>query len=228
MKVTITTIMYKREKVFDIYACNVKKLISHFKDIEFNVVVVGSTPICKRAATKHGFTYYYYANLPIGAKAQYRLERARETNADYYLFLGSDDIISIPAFAYCLKYMKQGYEHIAPYDIFYNYKQSLYYSQGYDVTHSRYLEPLAVGRILSKGLLERLNWKLWDDTIVRRGLDKPASDRIKRANPKSHYYWCMDIDGGYIIDFKTETNLSQIRPHKWQYIGATKDYYNYE
>ena len=228
MKVCINTIMYKRWDVFNkVYAKGVFELIKSFPEIDFEVVIIGSTIKDKEVATNHGFTYHDCSNFPIGAKAQYMIEMSRKTNADFYLTLGSDDIMTPKTFEYCLGYMKQGYEHIAPYDIFYNYKGKLYHIDGYDVLHPRYLEPLIVGQILSKSILDRLDWQLFDKNVMHKGLDKYAAQRIKSANAKSHHYFCIDTDG-YIVDFKTESNISKITPEKWQYIGKTNEYINYE
>lgn len=212
MKVTIATMIWRRPEVFECFAVGVKNLIQSFPEIEFEVVAVGSEGEHSfQLAFNHGFTYHEYPNDNLGKKAQFRLDKVKETDPDYVLFLGSDDILTPSAFAYCIRHMNNRIEHIAPFDIYYLNRKRLYYSEGYRVGHHRHGEPVAPGRLLSASILNKLNWTLWDNSVVHRGLDSKAYARIKSAQNSYHYYSLKDI-GAMLIDIKTSENLSTFNP----------------
>ena len=173
---------------------------------------------------RYGFHYVEAPNAPLGRKAQIRLEATRDLKWDYLLFLGSDDFISAPTLAYYLEKMEEGYELIAPMDMFYFAPHSprsprqLWHSMGYTEATSphRVGEPMAVGRALSRSLVERLDFNLWPP--VKRGLDRPAWTRLKEHIRSQHTFRQMDC-GLLIFDVKTRDNLTTFK-HRRDGIAA--------
>jgi len=219
MRILIPTLIYGRHKTFDVFAQGIRDLQTAYPEHEIDCLAVGTGD--KEAVGKHGFKYYEYPNI-LSKKAQYRLELC-ENKADYYLFLGSDDIINVQTFGYYLKQIEDGAEWIAPYDIFYWINREIFYSEGYTSESTRYGESLAVGRCLSNNVLTQVNWSLWE-TLKERNIDRQAYERLKALNVMSHFF-CLRHIGGFICDIKTKDNLSKWN-NKWRMTGLQSQFFS--
>lgn len=219
MKILIPTIMYKRHKVFDVFAQGIINLQKAFPEHEIKCLVVGSGD--KEAVDKYDFEYIDYPNEPLSAKADYRLSLCRD-KADYYLFLGSDDIIDVKTFAYYLARIDEGYDWIAPYDLCLWNNGDIYYSEGYKPTNPRYMESLAVGRCCSNSLLNDCNWSLWSE-IKDKNIDRQAYLKLNQKSVKEHFFRLQDT-GGCIYDLKTGQNISVFTPENHILIGKDHEY----
>lgn len=211
--------MYRRHKVFDVFAQGIINLQEAFPEHEISCLVVGTGD--KEAVDKYGFEYVDHPNQPLSQKANYRLKLCRD-KADYYLFLGSDDIIDVKTFAYYLEKIEQGHDWIAPYDLCLVNNGYVYYSQGYKPGNPRFRESLAVGRCVSNELLEKCRWNLWDE-IKERNIDKQAYDKLKHRAENEHFFY-MTVTGGCIYDLKTGDNISEFIPENHKLIGEDFEY----
>jgi hypothetical protein len=211
--------MYGRHKVFNVFAQGVKNLRIAYPEVEINVLVVGSGD--RKAVEKHGFEYHDFPNFPLTKKAQHRLTLSKN-KADYYLFLGSDDLIDERMFGYYLKQIKNGYDLIAPYDIHLYNKGRMYYSEGYSRRNPRHGEALAVGRCLSNRLLESFKWVLWEGER-NKGLDGAVWKKLKKTVRKRLFY---SKNLGIIMDIKTHENISKFKPKNYKNRGLVNRYLN--
>jgi hypothetical protein len=219
MKILIPTIMYGRHRTFNVFAQGIKNLQIAYPEVEINCLAVGTGD--RKIVEKHGFEYHEFPNQPLSEKAQHRLELSKN-KADYYLFLGSDDVMDEKLFGYYLERIKQGYDFIAPYDIHYWNRGVLYYSSGYKRGDARFKEPLAVGRCLSNKLLNDFNWELWTEER-KIGLDAGVWKKLKEVK-NSHFFKSKNI--GILLDVKTVENLSRFDRRKHTRIGFPQDYLN--
>lgn len=135
------------------------------------------------------------------------MDKLKNVDFDYWLSISDDDFISPAYFGYILDHMNQGYEYIAPMDLYYIRNSKIYYSNPYPLGHKRNGEPLAVGKVVSRTLLERVNYNLWSGSQKDRGLDKDAYDVLIKNSRKSHFFSCKNI-GGMVVDVKSKTNLT--------------------
>lgn len=214
MKIVIAPMVWKRPKVFDVFAEGVLILKELFEtdDLEIQIMCVGSEgETSRQMVEQYGFEYREFPNSPLSAKAQYRLNEVRKLDPDYVMFISSDDFVTPGYFAYVLELMYRGYEFIAPYDIYYVKDMKLYYEYGYTKYHRRNGEPYAVGRALSKSLLDRIDWVLWTHALDR-GLDGEAWYRTRDKAESRKFFRCKDI-GGMIVDVKSSVNLSKWGRH---------------
>ena len=86
MRIAITTMIWKRAKVFEVWAKATKRLIADFPDIDFVVTVAGSEGNHSlHRVEKHGFNYIEAPNNPLSEKARTRLQFTRGFNPDYVL-----------------------------------------------------------------------------------------------------------------------------------------------
>ena len=209
MKVAIAPMCFKRPQVFEVFAQGVHNLIDAFPNVEFQVLCVSSENNPSREQIEaHGFTYYNFKNRPLTDKAQYRIRLVKELDFDYWISLSDDDFITPSYFAYILDKMYQGYEYIAPYDLYYIRNMKLYYSDPYPKGHHRYKEPLAVGKAVSRELLERVDYKLWGIVKRDRGLDKDAYNVLIEAAKYKHFFKCKDT-GGMVVDVKSPFGMTR-------------------
>lgn len=213
MRICIPHTMYKRPKVYHAFAAGINLLKKCFPFIEFIVIAVGSEGQKSRTlAESYGFRYYEYPNEPLNRKFQFRLEKSKEFNWDYCLFLGSDDIITPNLFSHYISLLAQKIDWIAPLDIYYIQDNRLYYSPGYPKDHYRNGESLGPGRMLSRKLLERVNFELWPDSAL--SVDRTAYKILLEATqPKERFFFYVKQSPGYLLDLKSEFNRSP--PKNW-------------
>jgi hypothetical protein len=214
LKIVITTMVWKRWEIFEMWADGVKNIISYFNNVDIKVVIAGSEGNeSRKRVEKHCFHYIEHPNMPLSNKANARLSACKQFNPDYVVLVGSDDIISIKAFDFILSKMAKGYDEIAPMDIYYfdTVSQTAAYSHGYQ--NRRKGEPVAVGRALSKYVLNKCNWNLWPQNIPC-SLDRFSKKRINQFKRNHFYYRCKD-EGIVICDIKSKTNITKfaLRPN---------------
>jgi len=222
MTICIPTIMYKRWATFKVFEQGIRELQQAYSDIEFKVLVVGTDD---SLIIPEDFIYFGYPNEPLSRKAQYRLEMAEHIKADYYLFLGSDDIVSPLTFEHYLNCISQGCKWIAPLDLYAWKDGQVYYSAGYGSGNPRQGESLAVGRMLSRDVLDRVGWTLWPE-FKYRNIDRMAYDRLNKLNIRKNFFGLNQVNG-FICDIKTSENVS--RWHSgWKLQGDQSHYFSRE
>lgn len=211
IKILIHTLVWKRHELFEVFKLQVKRL-QELADVQ--VIVTGSEgkaswDLCK------DYNYLDVANVPIGFKAQLGIRYAKYLDFDYMLFLGSDDFISDKTFLQYLEWAEEGIEEIAPMDL-YLYEaetRSLVYAEGY-VDHRRG-EPMAVGRMISRGLLDRLDWQIWN-IAEKKWLDNWAWEQMQSIPHTTKYFYLNRTDL-FIVDVKTDHNMTPLIMHKGYY-----------
>jgi len=213
--------MYGRHEVFEVYAQGIKNLQVAYPDVDIQCMIVGTGD--KEIAEKHGFEYHEFPNKPLGAKAQHRLELCKN-RADYYLFLGSDDIMDEHLFGYYLEQIKKGIDYISCYEIYYHNKGNIYHSKGYPRSSHRHGEPIAVGRCVSNSLLARHKWNLWSAKAKDRGLDGAVYKKLRKTNSK--HFFRLNQSGGVLLDIKTSNNLTKLNFNHYDNVGKDKDFLN--
>lgn len=207
MKLAIVTGVWKRPEVFEIFARGIKELY-HFKDIEIVTIVAGSElERSKKMVLKHGFTYIEIKNNPLATKMNATLIVAKQIEADYVLCLGSDDIIHPELMAKYIELMKQGFDFIGVLD-FYFYdtksKKAAYWGGYRDSKRTNHT--CGAGRIISKRLLDKFNWKIWENQQSHM-LDNSFQDKLKATQHSSCVFSLKDYDL-YGLDIKSGTNMT--------------------
>ena len=218
MRILIPTMTYGRKEVYKAFEQGIKELQDAYPEHEIDCLVVGS------GDEFVNFEYHDYPNDPLSNKADYRLRLCKD-RADYYLFLGSDDIIRPDTLKYYLTQMEKGVDWIAPMDICHSYKGEVYYSEGYPDGHYRKGESLAVGRCLSNDILNKLDWSLWRKTKFKN-IDRQAYELLDKYCDNKHFFKLEDA--GLIIDIKTEDSLSKFEGYRFTKIGTNEEYLSKE
>lgn len=165
----LLTCMWKRPEltrlVFNNYACIQKRLRGV---LDLHLIAVGSEGTASRdLAEEHGFTYVERANSPLGAKWNGGMEAVRESGADAMIVVGSDDLLNAEAFAIYAHHLAQGYVFVGLSDTYFwdlsNRQLALW--RGY--SPPRQGEPMGLGRLIHRDLLEKMDWEPWDSSLER-------------------------------------------------------------
>lgn len=207
MKICIITAVYKRPEIFKIFAESIKQLNGNIV-----VCVAGSEgDKSRKMVEEYGFEYVETPNKPLGVKWNEAAILSSQTDADYYLLMGSDDIINQPFLDWYIKLAQKGWEYIYCIDgYFYDTvsKKSLYWS-GYNKSRARSKLRLALGcgRMLSKRLMNRANWRPWLSHKLHDLLDTSFDEKMNLREDFSIGVRCENTDM-CILDIKSSTNMT--------------------
>jgi hypothetical protein len=211
----IVTCMWKRHNIFCVFAEGVKRLESKFN---ITTVVVGSEGKKSRELVgKYGFKYVAHPNLPLGAKFNAGLLALQETNVDYVMVMGSDDVISSSLLEKYLDPMTRGIDVIGILDMYVYYvkNKKLYYWGGYGKIRSG--EPIGLARCISRKVLDNLKWKLWDDKI-NKSLDFSMWQKIKGYKRQTIN---LNVSGTFAVDIKGAISMTSFKKLKMKEVKLT-------
>jgi len=123
-------------------------------------------------------------NRPLGRKWQCGVNIARNLDANPLIIAGSDDILSKTFLRDSLRKILEGYELIGSTSWYtWDVKKDMYYYCRYQAANVDY--PIGSGRVYSKELLKRINYKVFD-TSADRKLDDQGN-RIAVSNNAKIY-----------------------------------------
>lgn len=210
MKVCFITAVWKRPEIFELFAKGINNLKERFPSVEIEVAVSGSEGFrSEQMVKKHGFHYVETPNQPLGAKMNKALNVGKSINADYYVLVGSDDIIHHDLFSMYIAFMKLGIEYIYLIDCYFydNESGKSSFWGGYIKQHNRG-HALGAGRVLSKSVMQRINYKCWFDVELSHVLDT-AFDRIVEPVVNSRVKLSCKEDNVHILDIKSGVNMTK-------------------
>ncbi len=207
MKIAIVTGIWKRFEVFEMFAKGVHEL-EKIKGIELITIVAGSEGVkSKKIVEKHNFHYIEMPNQPLAAKMNSTLSMAKDMNVDYVLCLGSDDIIHVDLMKKYIELMSQDFDFVGVLD-FYFYdtisRTSIYWGGYRD--KRRIDHTCGAGRLLSKRLLDKWNWIIWENKHSHV-LDNSFQEKLT-ATPHSSYIFSLQAFDLFGLDIKSETNMT--------------------
>ncbi len=172
-----------------------KLVLDYYAGLDFSVRLAAVSDTSERYA---GWITVYSENNPVSNKWQAGLENVRQFDFDALMIVGSDDVIT-PAYLDACRYLiERGADYIyLPGAYFYD-GQRMFWGQA---------ERLGMGRCLSRKLLRRLGWRLWDDGLDS-GLDGSMTRRIDRMKGVGTIQIEDPIKHGYVgMDIKTGENI---------------------
>lgn len=211
----IVTCMWKRHEIFRVFAEGIKRLESKFN---ITTMVVGSEGKKSRELVeKYGFKYIEHPNLPLGKKFNAGLLALQGTSVDYVMVMGSDDVISSSLVEKYLAHMTKGVDVIGILDMYVYYvkNKKLYYWGGYGKIRSG--EPIGLARCISRNVLNKLNWKLWDDKL-NKSLDFSMWQKIKGYKRQTIN---LNISGTFAVDIKGAISMTAFKKLKMNGVKLT-------
>ena len=211
MKLVLMTTMYQRHNLTDYVFSYYKKLKNEIKDSVELVLLVGGSEgeVSQNIAEKNSFNYIEVPNFPLSNKHNVILKECKKYDPDGVILIGSDDLISKETILHYIKCVNDGIDYTGFKD-FNLYDGTLYYWEGY--TNERSGEPIGAGRFYSKNLLDKLDWDLWGEKDLNKGLDLLATKKMNRVPYTKEIITTLSI-GGMIVDIKTEQNITNIKSY---------------
>jgi hypothetical protein len=196
-KIQLLTAVWKRPEITRVCFEGIKRLQQHNPDVfDVQCTVAISELEMLYLCDEYGFGHIKVNNSPLGGKWNAGLHKALQSEFDYLMFIGSDDILSCSLLDYYLPHMEAGTASFGIQDLYvYSVvRKELKYFGGYqnhDMT-------IGAGRMIHRSVIEQCNGRLWKYGI-NRGCDGSALQRIRNAGfdevilPVSDEYMVLDI-----------------------------------
>ena len=195
-KILIYTALWKRPFITQICFEGIERLRQH-PDFEIEALAVISEesmiPLCESYNVK----WFMHKNEPLGQKKNAGLQHAKQFEFDYLLEIGSDDLILNELLTDYKKY-------IGTYNFFGISDAAYINSDGGECRRLISKSTYGAGRMISRSVLDKLKWKLWNDKL-NRGLDNNSVFNIQKSGYRYHKVEPMAFPG--VVDIKSRENI---------------------
>lgn len=206
--ITIVTAAWQRPKRLELCLMNWKALNP------MPVILVATSPNddeTVRLCQRYGALHFTCPNEPLGAKWNNATQTAgRQHPSDYYLILGSDDLISQKLWDY---YNSYSGDYTGLLDFYFHNltdKRTLHW-KGFDHRHKSHIgEPIGAGKLISHQALERTGFRPFNDKLSRTldyQVHRSLIDTGSVCNPIS-----LTQIGGVAMDLKTSIGPTRDQP----------------
>jgi hypothetical protein len=204
-KIAIVTPMFQRHDIFELYIKGVNAL--HRDGVEIIPCISGSEgKISERLAKKAiNSRYVEVPNMPLSEKVNVALRLGKD--CDYFLNLGSDDVIHPDAFTIYLELIEKGFDFIGVTDFYFFdtlTRQALYWG-GYREDYRKGCT-CGAGRVLSRKFVEDNNWHIWEERDSGR-LDTSMQIKINNYDGMSCVF-SLKEHRVFGVDIKSEINMT--------------------
>lgn len=211
-ELVILTCVYKRPQILKLFLVNFKALQEGMKGIaNLSLVMAGSRDEdeeCYEMAKKYkDVTWIEHENLPLGKKLNATVEHLRDKEFDAAVMLGSDDLIGVGVLIKYCRTLNAGYNCVGLADMYALNSETgaMVYWAGY--TSTRAGMSLGAARMLSKKLIQKANYKLWDDTL-NKGLDGSMTKILDPLEgKKTLILYCRHDKNLFVVDVKSSVNI---------------------
>lgn len=198
IKLKIFLAVWKRPEITELCFLGIQRLKKHplFDITAFAVISeMEMVDLCE----KYDIDWVITENLPLGRKKNFGLRQLANYDFDFIMEIGSDDLVTNNLLDQYLPYFKE-------YDFF-------------GISDAAYIESengecrrliadkstYGAGRVISKALLEKMNYTIWSDQL-NRGLDNNSVLNIKQKT-NADYVKVKPMDEPGIIDVKSNENI---------------------
>lgn len=196
-KLLIYLAVWRRPKITELCFIGINRLKKH-PSYDISALAVVSERSMIQLCEKYGIKWVMAENQPLGRKKNAGLKAAQAYDFDYLMEIGSDDLITNDL-------LTQYTEYIYSMD-FFGISDAAYIesSSGYCRRLTTSNSTYGAGRMISRKVLEAMNWKIWDDGLSR-GLDNNSVRNIQLKGFKFYKVPPMQEPG--VIDIKSDENL---------------------
>jgi glycosyltransferase involved in cell wall biosynthesis len=181
MKVVACIPVYGRRRVLSRTITRLYK-----KNKIFKVICVGDDIRDKTIAEQFGAEWVEAPNSPLGHKWNEAFKAAEKHNPDACLYIGSDDWLQDDWFDVTTPYLEE-YDMVGTPDFTMcdigEHDRRVAYCGGYPETSERYMELVGGGRMLSRRLLEGMNWMPFEESWDM-SMDYAMTQHAKRLGAK--------------------------------------------
>lgn len=210
MKIAFVTAVWKRPEIFRLFADNMKRLKANFSETPVNIgfAVAGSEGYKSRyMVEKVGGFYIEADNGKLTRKWNMATKCAEnEMRPDWFIFLGSDDLIPAKTMEFYIKKMKEGFDYINMLDTYFFdtvSKKGLIWL-GYNNTMKSM--PSGVGKAVHRNVLEKAVFEPFVsgyDTVLDPAFDKKINNIVKHP-----FSFRLEQEGLFALDIKSSTNMT--------------------
>lgn len=148
---------------------------------QVDVICVGHTvQECEAVEQSGGSFFYLPKSVTIGFKWQVAVDEARRRESDVVMIMGSGAMVSDNWFEELLPSLED-YDMVGSAGISYYHfgkRRQACHWPGY--RGGRSIEPIGVGRLVRRSILDKMNWSLYD-VRSNKGLDNSSMQKIMRA-----------------------------------------------
>jgi len=205
MKVVVLTAIWKRHELFNIFKQGFERIK---KDSEHELILVTIGSERKTFSKNH----VEIRNNPLSYKWQAGLEYSKTLNPDYVLMLGSDDFVCSNLIKTYTKEMEKGTDLIGLLDCYFLDARTNVFNHWVGYRNHRRGESIGMARMLSKRLLNKLDWKVWHKPI-NKGLDGEMMRVFKRLPYTKAMFNCKKANI-MALDVKTDINISKLKTYR--------------
>lgn len=211
MSIHILTALWKRPTITRICFEGIKRLRA-YNDTHIEVTAAISEPEYEDLCKEYDIGYVYADNRPLGHKWHVGLQEALESDFDYLMLLGSDDLISNSLLDLYKPLMEEYYVFgIEDLYIYSAYHKEVKYFPGYDKVKMS----IGAGRMIHRKVIEDCGNKLWKFG-VNRGLDGACLQRIRANGYDEHV---INAKGkAAVMDIKSLVNLNRYEHFKGEIV----------
>jgi hypothetical protein len=210
MKIVLVTCIYQRPEL-------TKIILSYYRNFNLKLLAAGSEgEQSKQLAESCGWDYIETPNAPLTYKHTALFQAARERNPDAVLLIGSDDLLSTNL----INYYQKNYSAEADYLL--GLKDLYFYSAKTKkaIHHLGFIGnkidfTIGCGRIFSRKLLDKIDWKPWGDEKTNRGLDIICSRRLAFQGIKERQITMQE--SGIAVDIKTNVGLTKMETFNFNF-----------
>lgn len=211
MRLAILTAFWQRPDVSRIWWAGMVRLREAFRREGVVVqVYAGISPgDAENAALAHQHgdcTVIQAPNRPLAAKLNALSTAARDTA--YCLLIDSDDVLSNGMAGGYARLMRDGVPFTGLADCYVHdlLTGRVGYFPGVPTTSPRAHMALCVGRLWSRDVAQRLEWRFWPSSQRLRGMGWLAAERLRQHGVPLASVRCEAV-GGYALGLKGRTNL---------------------
>ena len=205
MNIVILTAVWKRHELFKIFLEGINR-VKRNTEHTIELVTIGSEG--KQFSSNHIET----GNFPLSNKWQTGLTYARTLNPDYVLMLGSDDFVCSNFLDVYTTEMEKGTDLIGLIDCYFLDARVNELTHWLGYRNHRIGESIGMARMLSKNLLDTLNWEVWAQQ-ANKGLDSMMMKKLNTINYTKKMFNCKE-ENILAVDVKTAINVSNIKDYR--------------
>jgi hypothetical protein len=206
MKIAFCTGIWKRHDIFKMFA---KGVLALNKLAEIKVVVAGSEgQQSKEIVENFGFEYLEAPNEPLATKMNFPVQLAAKWNPDYFMMLGSDDILHPDLFSHYLEIAKTKAPDFIGVTDFYFYdtvSENASYWGGYRENYRKGCT-CGAGRMISFNLMKKWNFEPFK--VKHSKILDNSMDEYFRANKVNQHTFSLKETGLFGLDIKSDVNMT--------------------
>jgi hypothetical protein len=198
IRLLIYVALWKRPEITEICFMGIQRLRSH-PDFEVYALAVASEPEMETLGKKYGVSVLMHENLPLGQKKNAGLKAASGYQFDYMMEIGSDTIV----LSELLDYYKKDF--IGQYDFFGVSDMAFLDSETLKCRRkSRKLNHYGAGRMMSRPMLQTMDFKIWPDHL-NMGLDNSSISKL--AKHGFFYRQAQPSETPLVMELKSDVNI---------------------